>query len=178
MAQSLLEDRFQLKTHKEMRELPVYALVLLKTGAKMKLADDQTPLQRDGQRRVFNLSGPQPRGTLIPSRSGDGNITLSGSAIPISTLANALEAYVDRPVIDGTDLQGLFDLRLEFAGAVSPGPDPGVPPGSHIGPLPSEPSGRSVLFTEIQEQLGLKLEPGKGPADVFIIDHVEQPTPD
>jgi uncharacterized protein (TIGR03435 family) len=178
MAQSLLEDRFQLKTHREMRELLVYGLVLLKTGAKMKLADDQTPLQRDGQRRVFNLSGPQPRGTLIPSRSGDGNITLSGSAIPISTLANALEAYVDRPVFDGTDLQGLFDLRLEFAGAVSPGPDPGVPPGSHIGPLPSEPSGRSVLFTEIQEQLGLKLEPGKGPADVLIIDHVEQPTPD
>jgi len=43
MAQSLLEDRFQLKTHREMRELPVYALVPVKTGAKMKLADDQTP---------------------------------------------------------------------------------------------------------------------------------------
>jgi uncharacterized protein (TIGR03435 family) len=161
-----------------MRELPVCALVVLKTGAKMKLADDQNPPQRDGQRRVFNPSGPQLRGTLIPARSGEGNITLSRSAISISTLVNTLEGYVDRPVIDGTALKGLVDLRLEFSRAVSPGSDLATSPRSQVAPLPGDFSGGTVLFTAIQEQLGLKLEPGKGSVEVLVIDHVEQPTPD
>jgi len=176
MAQSMLEERFQMRTHRETREMPVYALVLGKTGSRMKLSADQTP-EPTCQRRIFNPGGPQPRGTLMPSRSGDSNIALTGSAIPIATLANSLEGYVDRPVVDQTNLKGLFDLRLEFSRPVPASPNVAASTERPDGPAPADPSG-TVIFTAIQEQLGLKLEPVKAPVEVLIIDRAEHPSPD
>jgi uncharacterized protein (TIGR03435 family) len=176
MLQRLLEDRFHLQTHRETREAPVYTLVHLKNSAALTLADDQTPVVNNGPRRLPGPNEPQPRGTLMPSRSSDGNLVLSGSAVPMSSLANALEGYVDRPVIDATSLQGLFDLRLEFGRPLSTNPDAassGAPGGAPVPDLSAP-----VLFTAIQEQLGLKLESRKGPVEVLVIDQAERPTTD
>jgi uncharacterized protein (TIGR03435 family) len=172
MLQPLLEDRFHLKTHREMREAPLYALVRAKSSAALKRSDDQTPVVNNGPRRLPGPNEPQLRGTLIPSRSSDGNVVLKGAAIPISSLVNALEGYVDRPVIDDTNLPGLFDLRLEFGRPPAANAD--VPSAGALAPDLSA----AVLFTAIQEQLGLKLESRKGQIEVLIIDQVEHPTTD
>ena len=69
--------------------------------------------------------------------------------------------YAGRPVINKTNLNGLYDFRLQFSGeALSGNPDAAGP----------------SIFTAIQEQLGLRLEPSKGPVDVLVIDHVERPS--
>jgi uncharacterized protein (TIGR03435 family) len=89
-----------------------------------------------------------------------------------------LPMYLDRRVVDRTGLTGGFDLALNFdsrqmvAGA-GPGGGLGVPPSA------AEPANSDVpsIFTALEEQLGLKLEPQTGPAEVLVIDHVERPTP-
>jgi uncharacterized protein (TIGR03435 family) len=161
MTQRLLEDRFRLRTHRETRELPIYSLEVLKTGVKFKRSADQTPPVRS---RTFTPGGPQPRGTLMLGHSSSGNITLTGSAIPMSTLVNSLRYYADRDVVDDTGLQGLYDLLIEF----SPPRDAATP----------EPSDAILLVTAVQEQLGLKLEPRKAPVEVLVIDDVRVPTED
>src|SRR5215475_9005194 len=87
MMQRLLEDRCRLKTHRETRELPAYSLVVLKTGVKFTRSADQTPPVRS---RTFDPNAPQPRGTLMLGHSASGNLTLTGLAIPMSTLLNSL----------------------------------------------------------------------------------------
>jgi len=79
----------------------------------------------------------------------------------MSDLALMLMIYVDRPIVDQTGMQGRYDFQLRWTRdeAASTGTD--SPPG---------------LFTAIQEQLGLKLQPAKAPADVLVIDKVERPS--
>lgn len=183
MIQALLADRFQLKAHKETRELPVYELTVPRNGSKMKLSADQTapaplappPGGPNGGPRggpgPFD-GGPRPRGTMGASVS-EGHFVIEGSAIPLSVLVNALQQRMDRPIIDKTGLTGLFDIRLEWAPGAEAPPlpftrNPDAPP-----PPPVE--GPSV-FTAIQEQLGLRLEAAKGPTEVVVIDSVQRPT--
>jgi uncharacterized protein (TIGR03435 family) len=85
--------------------------------------------------------------------------------------------HVDRPVIDKTGLTGLFDVHLEFApdDAMS-GPGPVLLNGVDRPGVPStDPTGPSI-FTALQEQLGLKLSPAKGPVEVIVIDRAEKPS--
>src|SRR5207249_420833 len=211
MLQSLLEDRFQLKVHSEKREVPTYNLVVAKNGPKMKLSEDQSrpipqgtpppppctpPSATDataGQRGIpppFDPRGPTPRGVTRMSGSPSGGMTMTATAVPISTLVNMLQGWAGRPIIDKTDLKGLFDFKLQFSpeglpnlptpfGPIpGPGPGPGGGPAGNAGPtappaLASDPA--PSLFTAIQE-LGLKLESTKGPVEVLVIDSVQKPT--
>ena len=86
-------------------------------------------------------------------------------------LAANLTARVERPVVDKTGLTDRFDFMLTFTPDQRPLPQspPGLPPIDPDGP---------GLFTALQEQLGLKLVPSRGPVDVLVIDSVEHPTPD
>jgi uncharacterized protein (TIGR03435 family) len=175
MVRSLLEDRFQLKTHRETRELPVYNLVIGKNGAKIKLSDDQTvpdvealtaPNER-GASPFFDPRKPLPRGILSFTGDPARGMTLAGSAVPLSKVMSMLRGVVQRPIVDQTDLKGLFDLKLQFA------PECGV--FSPCGPGDLTPSGPS-LFSEIEQELGLRLESGKGLVEVLVIDSVQRPT--
>jgi uncharacterized protein (TIGR03435 family) len=164
MVQSLLEERFQLKAHRETRELPLYELTVSKNGAKIKLSEDQTPptavVGGGGRQR-----GSLPRGGI---RLGRGD--LEAQAQSIELFATALGAlYVDRPVVDKTGLKGLYDIRLQWT------PDPGLNATLSPGATPAPASGPS-LFNNIEEQLGLKLEAGKGPLPVLVIDSVQRPS--
>ena len=100
----------------------------------------------------------------LPAQTGSGT---GGEQIrkftndSMSDFALGMQAYLDRPVVDETGLIGRYDFVLKWTPDESNTNDPNAPPG---------------LFTAIQEQLGLKLEPTKGPTDVFVIDHVERPS--
>jgi uncharacterized protein (TIGR03435 family) len=88
-----------------------------------------------------------------------------------------LQMYTDRTIVNRTGLTGGFDLALHFDNR----PVPGAGPGGGFGTSPQsvEPAATDAvsIFTALEEQLGLKLEPQTGPAEVLVIDHVEPPTP-
>ena len=138
MMQNLLIDRFRLKLHTASKEAPVYALVIGKNEPK------------------FGQSAPDTQGTFSMNAGH-----LAGRAVPMSALADRLSSHLfglDRPVVDRTGLQGLYDFMLDWT------------PDSVQGPDDSRPS----LFTAIQEQLGLKLEAAKGAMAILVIDSIER----
>jgi uncharacterized protein (TIGR03435 family) len=170
MVQSLLEDRFQLKLHRESRELPVYELFTAKGGSKMKLSADQSPIgppERGSPPQNPKQGGPMPRGMM---GMGPGRIEANGA--PIANFIQVLSQQLGRPVIDKTSLTGFYDIKLQWTpdigqGFVKPG-------GAEPAPPPPDTSGPSI-FTAIQEQLGLRLESGKGPVEILMIDSVQKP---
>jgi hypothetical protein len=108
---------------------------------------------------------------LVVAKGGP-KITLSAdqNAAPISRLAHLLSQRLDRTVIDKTNLTGRFDIRLQWT------PDVGENPLSPAGdPLPISTQDAPVVFAAIQEQLGLRLKPGKELVEFLIVDHVEKP---
>jgi uncharacterized protein (TIGR03435 family) len=155
MLQTLLEDRFKLKVHREVRERPVYALTVAKGGLKLQ------PLKH-----ACHL--PDPCG-IAKMRSNGQNMTLDVHAMSIADFAGSLG--LDRPVLDKTGVAGIFDFHLEF---VLDGATPGNPFGTHE-PTPSGDGAGPSIFTAIQK-LGLKLEPAKGPVEFLVIDYVEKPS--
>jgi len=197
--QNLLEDRFQLKAHKETRELPVYELVVARGGSRMKLSEDQTPpapvqLPPPGERGPAlrgagpggpglggpgaGRGGPAPFGGGPPARGmffgGRGN--LQASAVPITNIVNFLTNQLGRPVYDKTGLTGLFDIKLEWTPGIEQSPGPFTPnPDAPPPPPPADSSG-PTLFTALQEQLGLRLDSTKGPVEVVVIDSAQKPT--
>jgi len=193
MVQSLLEDRFQPKFHRETRELPTYTLVAAKDGPKIKLSADQTPPgpPQPGERGAGPRGEPGagPRGGFDGLRGGPGGPPPRGafgmgrgsmfaSAVPLSTLVNALSQQLGRPIIDKTDLKGLLDIQLQWTPEVGQtfGPFGAVVPGGpEPSPPPVDPSGPSI-FTALQEQLGLRLESTKGQVEALVIDSVQPPS--
>jgi len=168
MLQSLLAERFQLKLTRGTKDMPAYALVVAKNGPKLQEAKpvDTPPDAPSGP-------GGRPHGPMI--RMGRGEV--SGQGIALSFLASVLSQQLGRTVLDQTGLKGNYDLTLKWTpeqgeGMMLGGPGGGPPPD---GAPPGEASGPSI-FTALQEQLGLKLEPTKAPAEVLTIDHVERPS--
>jgi uncharacterized protein (TIGR03435 family) len=172
MIRALLDDRFRLTTHRETRELPLFNLVAGKNGPKLKPSASQLPPTRPTQSANASMSGPPPRGTtrIVPTSSGNQTmLTLAGTAVPVSDpntdlplpmLVNLVQSYAGRPVQDKTGLKGLYDFQLQFV------PDT-LSAGTDSGPS---------LFTALEEQLGLKLEPGRGPVEVLVVDRIQKPS--
>ncbi len=123
-----------------------------------------------------------------------GRMRMQGTAVPISRLVDLLARQYDRPVTDQTGLTKTYDITLDFApegmgGRGMPMPPPGMGPGARVGdgggggaigggdagPVRMPEGGEAAtLANALQEQLGLKLEPKKGPVDMLVIDHVEK----
>jgi len=130
----------------------------------------------------FLQPGQKPGCELFATTSrgpDDPNITIFGKATGLGLFASMLSRGLDRLVIDRTGIPGMFNLRLQFAkdqatSKFLPPLLPGaLPPSPRLDVAP-DPAGPSI-FTAIQEQLGLKLEPTIGPGDFLIIDRVEKP---
>jgi uncharacterized protein (TIGR03435 family) len=168
--QSLLEDRFALKTHHETRELPVYALTVGKDG--MLTTVDPPPQSVPSQ--TPPAPPVRPDGTLptnfmpVPGRTVVGPGLILASAVTMAEVARVLTGQVGRPVLDKTNLTGYYNIRLQFAPETAPAALSAAPGAA------SEPSGSSI-FTTIQEQLGLKLDSTKAPFDVMVIDSARKP---
>jgi len=148
MLQALLSDRFKLKFHHETRKLPVYALVIPKSGPKIQQAKpgDTYP---DG----LKCSGGRPcgAGVILAPESGK----LVGQGVTIPTLVEDLSSELGgRIVVDKTGLAGNYDFTLKWT------------------PVENQ----AAIFTALEEQLGLKLETQKLPIDVLVIDHAEEPS--
>ena len=170
MIRSLLLERFKLKAHMETRELPIYELVLARVDGRLgpemrKPAADCDAAIAAGIPPPRQPGEPPPCGLMGgPAR------TIAGGAT-MQQLAGNLSNRVERLVVDKTGLAGRFAFTLAWTPDRIPteAPPPGIPQ--------IDPNGPS-LFTALQEQLGLKLEPAKGQVDVLVIDSVERPTGD
>jgi uncharacterized protein (TIGR03435 family) len=158
MLQHLLEERFALRVHREARLMPVY--VLTKNRADGRLGPQLVSIAPC----TVTPAAPLDCALRFPA-----SMTIEGRTNwTSSSLTPFLESSVHRPVIDETGLSGWFEMRLRWSadragdalGASTPDPD------------------RPILFTALQEQLGLKLVPAERPLDVVVVDHVEHATAD
>ncbi len=144
MMQNLLAERFKLQIHREQRERAVYALVVAKTGLKAMAAPG------DGKAST-NWSRDH----------------MSAQHMSMASFAERLSRVADRPVVDATGVQGAFNFELKWTpenAQAKPAENTGTQ-------LADAPPG---LFTAIEEQLGLKLEPRKAPVEILVVDHAEK----
>ena len=148
MITAMLVDRFHLKVHTESKTLPVYELVVAKDGPKLTASAVPPP----------DAANPDPFGKMDVH-----NTDISATGVTLSQLAGNLSFPLDRTVIDKTGLTGRYDFRLRWTADT-------VAADSAVADAPPN------LFMAIQEQLGLKLQPAKGPVETLVIDHVEQPS--
>lgn len=156
MIQKLLADRFQLKFHTEKRELPVYAMVVLKTGVKITVSA--------GDPHAFPGIG---------FVQGPGVLSLVGRNTGLDGVANGLQSNIlDKPVVNQTGLTGRYDFTLRFT------PDPtqvanfGALAPANAADLDAPPD----IFTAFQQQLGLKLQSTRAAVDVMVIEKIERPS--
>ncbi len=155
MQQALLADRLKLKAHYETREMPILALVVAKGGLKMheaKPGDTYTNGLKRGDGKPF--------GTVFSIGVNMGIETVTAQGMSLDTFVLNLPGMTGNLVEDKTGLTGVYDFTLHFSAADPPPPD----------------STEASLYTALEEQLGLKLEPVKGPVQVLVIDHVERPS--
>jgi uncharacterized protein (TIGR03435 family) len=170
MMRSLLADRFKLGIHFETRQVPVFALALIKpgkTGAGLQPHPADYPCSTVPDASQNQTAGQFPVlcGGLFPMPPGvPGRQHIGARRVNMEFVANSLSAMgqLERPVIDRTGLTGNFDFALEWE------PESGAN---------AQPDSAGPTFLEaLKDQLGIKLESQKGPAEVIILDHVEHPS--
>ena len=160
MLRNLLAERFQLTAHIEQKVVPAYALLVGKTGFKLK------PVDGEAEGRIRMTIGPRGRQMSGPTTIAD--------------LAGSLAQIMDRPVTDLTEIKGTYNIELEWvpderegggilakmkamaeAASTDPHGDPAGPNGL-------------TLFGALQEKLGLRLESRKSPVDIVVVDSARQ----
>jgi len=182
MLQPLLEERFQLKYHRETRELPVYALTVAKGGAKLPGPKEGGCAKMDGTTPPFAGRPTTPCGSLFAgfgSAGVSGGMTARGGDLDMPYFVRFLSSTLGRPVLDRTGIAKHFDVQLNFAvdDSVAGVMDGGAVAGhtETMAAAAAAPGGAPNILAALQEQLGLKLEATKGPVEVMVIDHVEKP---
>jgi uncharacterized protein (TIGR03435 family) len=203
MLQNLLIERFKLAVHREKKDLPTYVLAVAKNGPKFKASaeepaegDDADPapaqppsmmsrpkMGKDGFPEIKEKA--RGRGGMMVMMNG--RAKLLASRMSMQELAERLSSQLDRPVTDMTGLTGKYDFTLYYSpeGLASPmgglpikqppPPDAGAGEGrGAFGANPPDGETGPGLFTAVQEQLGLRLDPRKAPVDLLVIDHLER----
>ena len=172
MLQSLLADRFKLVFHRENREIAIYALVVAKGGPKLKEsvgepdpAEAKSVRLPDGSAIAVTRLGDQVR---LASGS-DGVLRVESPRMKMAGLADMVQRFVDRPVVDMTELNGYFQIAFDTSlwGAKGPPPPQTAAPADPV----SDP-GPALVFTSIQK-LGLRLEARKGPVEMIVVNSAE-----
>jgi uncharacterized protein (TIGR03435 family) len=178
MLQEILTDRFGLKLHFETRELPAYFLTVAKGGPKMQEAKPGDA----GKSNLADINGVRQT-DFVTIGCGGQNCSLMGQAASMTTLAEYLSQFAlslsgdnPKPVVDKTGLTGKYDFAVKFSmQATLVAPSGADAAGGQPQTEAQNPSGPS-LFKTLQDGLGLKMEAGKGPVRVMVIDHVEKPS--
>jgi len=177
MMQHLLEDRFQVKVHREKKDFPVYVLEVAKGGLRMQESAPD-PNAEDPRAPVTVTGGGSAQGVSVNLGRGSsytfGNNKFEAKRLTMSALAGNLERFVDRPIVDMTDLKGSYDFALDITDEdyrvmlIRAGVNAGVslpPQALRLLDGASTPS----LFDAMQK-VGLKLDARKAPLDVVVID--------
>jgi uncharacterized protein (TIGR03435 family) len=214
MLQALLADRFKLTFHRENRDHQIYALVVGKNGPKLKESPPDPEPPKEGaapakeekaEKGTMVISNGDSKVAVRQTSDGNGNTTATMSGGPngsmrmtmqeghmhmeigkmtLDDFANVVSRFVDKPVIDMTELKGNYQMALDLTmedlqniaraqGMQLPGAGPAAAaPSSRPADAASTPSGSSV-FSSVQ-QMGLKLEARKAPVETIIIDHLEK----
>jgi uncharacterized protein (TIGR03435 family) len=157
MLQTLLAERFKLTLHKETRETPVYALVIAPGGSRLKASPPDRTC---------------PAGTKCGQLGGGPAGGVRGLDVDMPELAETLTMFGDRHVVDRTGIKGKFDIDLPPWNRSSQGFS-----SAHNGLEPDEDPNDPTIFAVLRRQLGLRLEPTRGPLEIHVVDHVERPTP-
>jgi uncharacterized protein (TIGR03435 family) len=167
MLRNLLADRFSLVAHREMRDMPVYALVRAKADGTLgpQLRRSTVDCETEAARALAARRGggaPAQGGAkpIVRCRINTTAGRIVGTGTTISELMRRLAPVLGRPVVDRTGISGSFDLEL------------------HWSPEPIADASGPSIFTAVQEQLGLKLDSQRAPVDVLVVDRVERPAPD
>ncbi|MGD0497348.1 MAG: TIGR03435 family protein [Bryobacteraceae bacterium] len=169
MLQALLTERFQMKAHRETKDLPVYALTVGKNGPKLEKAEDAA------------ATGGPPGGRMMVSTDASSGASMEAQGATLGALSDMLSNMLDRPVVDMTGIQGNYNIKLkmsmdDMAGMkrdmAMAGPGAVVRPGGDDNPAPDSTPAPS-LFTAVQ-QLGLKLESRKAPVEFLVVDRAEK----
>jgi uncharacterized protein (TIGR03435 family) len=178
MMQALLAERFQLVVHRESRDAPAFALVLVHPGAtgpnlKPHPATGVCAASASQPDKPASPAAPSPVGELPPlcgviahvSSSENPRSSFGGRAVPLSLLATSLPtmtgmATLSRPVVDRTGLTGLYDFTLQWNASTDP-----------------ETGDNAAFFrSALKDQLGLELKPAHAPFEILVIDRVERPS--
>ena len=176
MEQALLQDRFELVVHREIRQIPAFKLVQVKSG---RLGAQIQPHSDSAECVSFNPSGPlppPPDPEAIPPPPPPcggfmgGRTRLAGNRVTMAMLATDLGGILRRPVVDDTGVSGVFDLTLRYTPQLETGPNPPDQQASDMSQFPP-------IFTALEEQLGLRLEETTDPINALIVDHVEPLSP-
>ena len=147
MMQTLLRERFKLVIRREVRELPIYSMTIAKGGHKLKPPEGEGP-------------GKLAKGEKL---------ALKGERVSMAELASQLSQPLRRPVIDKTGLAGAFDFTIDLMNY--------VPLDASGKPSPestTEMDRDGIIIMAVQQQLGLKLEPGKAPVEMIVIEKAEK----
>lgn len=174
LVQSLLADRMKLKVHFETRELPMYALVIDKGGSKLRPSKE---MPESGDSVLPPPMAPGAAPSLAGLRKGFYSLPegatseMEAKGLTLDELAQSLQVQQDaggRLIVNQTGLSGFYDCSMKWARQfpVTATSDRTTAPESDEPPF----------FTAIREQLGLRLVPTKGPAEVIVIDHIEKPS--
>ena len=163
MMQALLRERFQLRLRRETRALPIYNLVFATRDRTLGAKLTRSAIDCTG--RTAPPSNPaQLKSCGAYTRPG--GFTLGG--MPMGAFVRLLSPAVNRVVVDQTELEGNWDLEVSYT--------PELVPAADVGAVTPLASGAPTLFTALQEQLGLKLDAGRGPVEVIVIESVSRPT--
>jgi uncharacterized protein (TIGR03435 family) len=154
MLRQLLADRFQVRFHRETKEMGIYAVTVAKGGPKLK----PSTLDPDA-----NPAGPPPLIFVVSLPV----LKLAARNASMDDFATLLQRALEQPVADQTGLTGRYDFDLEFT------PDETLYGGAFRG---AEDESKPGLLPALQDQLGLKLIATKGPVRALVIDHAERPT--
>jgi uncharacterized protein (TIGR03435 family) len=171
MLQALLEERFKLKTHRETREVPVYVLTVASGGLRIPRAADSSCVPSDYSNFPRSALPPgKRRCNDIVGRKGS-NTVLNAEEATIDYFSEILSLALNRPIVYKGGIPGKYNFHLEFpTDQTASSGVRGLPV------LPADEPSAASVFTVMQEQLGLKLEPASGPREFLIVDHVERPS--
>jgi uncharacterized protein (TIGR03435 family) len=178
MIQSLLADRFKLVLHRDKKEFPVYALVVAKSGPKLKESPpDSGPEASPVAKGNVDINITTGRGGGVidmgnGSSIGYGRDRLEAKKVTLSALADAVERLLDRPVVDMTGIGGTYDFSLEYSWEEVRSLVRSTSGGATELPANPDAPGNSI-FTSVAA-FGLKLEPRKAPIDVLVVDRIER----
>jgi uncharacterized protein (TIGR03435 family) len=155
MLEHLLEERFQMKTHRESREQAVYELTVAKGGSKLQQVSTPIPAPPPNQPAIDRDGYPNvPGGTGIRIAMGRARLQFRGQIM--KNLAHFLSPYAGQPVVDATGLAGTYAMTLSWV--ATPRPD-------DVGP---------TLFQAVEDQLGLKLKPTRAAIETIVVDRLEK----